>query len=279
MFAIDNMVAQITQLITYPIKSCAGIKHHAIELNRLGLAGDRQWMLVDDNGVFLSQRKHPQMALIKPGIHHNTLIVNAPEMETLSVNLEQLQQPIEVTVWQDTFLAQTLNENANRWFSKYLGFAVRLVQHTDVSNRLIDQDFAQANQQVAFADGYPILITHEATLTQLNEQLSQAVDMSRFRPNIVVSSNRAAWEELHWNQLNTRDLQLDLVKPCSRCVMTGVEQTSGQQKGTEVLKTLRQKFSHQDKAVFGINAIPIFSIADKAVLKLGSTLNIQQNPA
>lgn len=272
-------VAEITQLITYPIKSCAGIKHQTIELSTLGLIGDRQWMLVDDNGVFLSQRKYPQMALIQPDIQNDSLIISAPGMDTLSVAIKQLLQPIEVTVWQDTFHAQTLNEKANQWFSDYLGFAVRLVQHTDISHRLIDQEFASANQQVAFADGYPILVTHEATLAQLNEQLSQAVKMSRFRPNIVVSSNRTAWDELHWRQLNTNHLQLDLVKPCTRCVMTGVEQTSGQQTGTEVLKTLREKFPHQDKAVFGINAIPQFFKADKAELKVGTTLNIQQNPS
>ncbi|MCB1582312.1 MAG: MOSC N-terminal beta barrel domain-containing protein [Xanthomonadales bacterium] len=270
--------AIITQLISYPIKSCAGIEYQIIQVNALGLAGDRQWMLVDDNGVFLSQRKHPCMALIQPQIQDNNLIVNAPGMNQLVLDVQSVQEPVEIKVWQDSFLAQTLGETANQWFSKYLGFTVRLVQYTNVSHRLIDQEFAQRQQPVAFADAYPILVTHESTLSQLNQQLSQPVDMSRFRPNIVVSTQQPAWDELNWQQLQTTDLQLDLVKPCSRCVMTGVEQTSGQQTGAEVLKTLSQKFAHQGKAVFGVNAIPQLKTGAGTKLAVGAQLTICQNP-
>jgi uncharacterized protein YcbX len=272
------MSAKITQLITYPIKSCAGIQHQEIAVNELGLVGDRQWMLVDENGLFLSQRKHPRMALIQPQIAGKTMTISAPEMDDLVIDTSKFQKAIEITVWRDTFKAQMLNSEANQWISYYLGFQVRLVQYTDVSKRLIDQNFANANQQVAFADGYPILVTHEASLAQLNEQLNQAVNMSRFRPNIVLSSARPAWDELNWNQLSGESLQLDLVKPCTRCVMTGVEQTSGQQTGTEVLKTLRQQFPHENKAVFGINAIPRINPDDKSLLKLGAKLEIDQEP-
>lgn len=266
---------QITQLITYPIKSCGGIQHQSIELNALGLIGDRQWMLVDDQGVFISQRKYPNMALIQPEILANSLSVIAPGMEPLKIDLAATQHPIEITVWKDTFQAQPFDQTVNQWFSDYLGIAVKLVQHTAVSHRLIDQDYARPDQYVAFADGYPILVAHEASLEQLNQALSDSVNISRFRPNIVVASDLQAWDELNWRLLLSEKVQLNLIKPCTRCVMTGVEQTSGQQTGTEVLKTLRHSFSHQDKAVFGMNAIPTFESATSGVLKLGSQLQIQ----
>jgi uncharacterized protein YcbX len=267
-------LVKISQLISYPIKSCAGIQHQTVEINALGLAGDRQWMLVDDDGVFVSQRKFPTMALIQPQLYEQAMVIKAPGMEALQIDLTSFHMPIEIKVWKDSFQAQTLSESANQWFSQYLGVSVKLVQYTDISRRLIDQDFAQANQQVAFADGYPILITHETTLKQLNEQLSHPVNMSRFRPNIVVTSSQQAWDELNWSQLVTDSLHLNLVKPCARCVMTGVEQSSGEQTGTEVLKTLRHKFPHQEKAIFGINAIPEFISANSVELKLNTALEI-----
>ncbi len=139
-------VAKITQLITYPIKSCAGIAHPSIAVNELGLVGDRQWMLVDENGLFLSQRKHPKMALIQPQISGKALTISAPEMNDLVVDTRKLEEAIEITVWKDTFKAQTLSNQANQWFSNYLDKAVRLVQYSDVSERLIDQNFAQHHQ-------------------------------------------------------------------------------------------------------------------------------------
>lgn len=271
------MQASITQLITYPIKSCAGINHQQISINELGLMGDRQWMLVDDDGLFISQRKYPQMALIKPVINNQQLMVDAPGMTTLTIDTNQSQRPIKITLWKDSFDAQPINIDANQWFSDYLGFSVRLVKYTNISHRLIDQNFAQPGQQVAFADGFPLLVTHQATLTDLNQHLSESVDMSRFRPNIVVASNLTAWDELNWSQLSSDNLRLNLVKPCTRCVMTGVEQKSGHQTGTEVLKTLRQNFPHDNKAVFGINAIPQIN-NEQDLLKVGMCLNIKQNP-
>ncbi len=250
------MNVTITQLISYPIKSCAGIQHQQATIDTMGLAGDRQLMLVDENGLFLSQRKYPQMALIEPTFSKLGLMVNAPSMEPLSIDLQQpTDHSTHVKVWQDSLLAESLQPNVNQWFSDYLNTSVRLVKYGKKSHRPIDPDFVENGETVAFADGYPLLIAHEATLDQLNQQLEESIRMDRFRPNIVLKSDLTAWEELNWKSLSDDEFVIELVKPCTRCVMTGVEQTTGQQTGTEVLKTLKQKFAHQDKAVFGINGI------------------------
>lgn len=239
-----------------------------------GLKHDRQWMLVDDEGVFISQRKHPRMALIQPQISGQNLRVQAPGMPALDIHSEA-EQTVDVQVWKDQLTAAQSPEQINQWFSDYLQTSVRLVRHTSHSRRLIDTAFAHLGEQVAFADGYPILITHQASLDALNTRLSAPVGMERFRPNVVVETDQAAWAELNWQHMSHQHGTLDLVKPCTRCVMTGVDQRIGHQTGSEVLKTLRSEFAHQDQAVFGINVIPRIS-AQSMLLQVGDSLQVQQ---
>ncbi len=272
------MLARIIQLISYPIKSCAGIIHNEVDITKLGLEYDRQWMLIDENGLFQSQRKHPKMALIQPQVINKQLVVSAPKMPDLRIDLKRHKKAIEIKVWSDQFSAQPLSDKADKWFSKFLGFRVKLVQYTDISHRLVDQNYSAQDEQVAFADGFPVLVTHEATLEGLNQRLTDAVDMSRFRANVVVQSPLPAWSELHWQKLTNESLNLHLVKPCARCVMTGIEQTSGKNTGTDVLKTLKHEFAHQGKAVFGMNALVNLSNQHSVQLTVGDSLEIIQKP-
>lgn len=266
------MTVTISQLISYPIKSCAGVQHQATELTAMGLRGDRQLMLVDKDGLFISQRKYPQLARIQASPTAQGLTVNAPGMEPLTVDLPTSNQPhLKVTIWKNSLSAESFESVTNQWFSTYLKTAVKLVKYGRQSHRPIDPDFAQFGETVAFADGYPLLIAHEASLKQLNQHLSNPIGMDRFRPNIVVSSEAAPWDELNWLALSAAQFKIDLVKPCTRCVMTGVEQSTGQQTGSEVLMTLKQKFAHQDQAVFGINGIA--RITESVGLSVGQTLH------
>lgn len=268
------MAVKITQLISYPIKSCAGIKHQSVVLNEMGLAHDRQFMLVDQSGLFLSQRKFPQMALIQPSINQQLLKLTAPGMNELTVDISSSQEQTKVSIWQDTLQADLYHPEANQWFSNYLNEPVSLVKYGTKSHRPIEATFNPNNQQVAFADGFPLLVTHQASLNQLNSKLSEPVGMERFRPNIVVSSELNAWDEFNWQHLINKDFTVSLVKPSTRCVMTGIDQHTGLQTGSEILKTLKQEYSHQLKAVFGINGIVEIK-SDKTVqLRLGQKLEL-----
>ncbi len=270
------MSVKITQLISYPIKSCAGISHESVVIDALGLVGDRQWMLVDSDGLFLSQRKHPTLALVQPRLTTENLILNAPGMRSLTIDLQGNHGTTEVKVWQDSLMADTFSQEVDRWFTDYLGIPVHLVHYGQQSFRQIDPDFAQQGQAVAFADGYPILVTHEASLEQLNEVLSAPIGMERFRPNIVVCSTQPAWNELQWQQLiNSSGQIIQLVKPCARCVMTGVNQDTGEMTGSEVLKTLKNRFSHQNKAVFGINGMTNNSPSTPIQMRVGQRLEVK----
>lgn len=268
------MSVTITQLISYPIKSCAGIEHQSVTLGAMGLNHDRQFMLVDESGVFLSQRKYPQLALVQPRVYQHQLILTAPGMNELTVNFSTNRAPTKVNIWQDSLQAELCPPVTSQWFSQYLNKPARLVKYGSSSHRMIDKEYNPNNQTVAFADSLPLLITHEASLNHLNRHLASPVGMNRFRPNIVVSSDCQPWDELLWRSLSCDGYEIDLVKPCSRCVMTGINQITGVQTGSEVLKTLKREFAHQDKAVFGINAVINIKPAESIELSVGQILKL-----
>ncbi len=250
---------EVVGLYCYPIKSCGQVILEASELNALGLAHDRQWMLVDEQGQFLSQRAHPKMALIAVDLDftHGYLTVSADDMEPLTITVNDVSGQTEVTVWKDSLIADVAQKHINDWFSQYLNMPTRLVRFGDASQRLIEAEFNPDNKQVAFADGYPLLVTHVATLTQLNQQIAaqnhEAVTMQRFRPNIVVKSSLPAQDEFLWAALENQNFNIELAKPCGRCVMTNLDPKTAKKTGNNVLRTLAEKHRLNNKATFGIN--------------------------
>ena len=94
----------ITQLFIYPIKSCAGIEVTQAQLTATGLSMDREWMIVDQDGMFLTQREIPHMVWITPALSSTALTLSAPGFDSVSVPLELPSAPKQVTVWRDTLV-------------------------------------------------------------------------------------------------------------------------------------------------------------------------------
>lgn len=255
----DLYSAEIVGLYCYPIKSCGQVKLTSSELNPLGLAYDRQWMLVDEKGQFLSQRTWPQLGLIALDLDPKTgtITASAKGMNAITISASQSTEKTDVTVWKDSLKANVAATHINQWFSQYLQIPVRLVSFGETSQRLIEADYNPGDKQVAFADGYPLLVTHQATLEQLNQQLLEQnhpkVAMQRFRANIVLKTSLPAQDEYHWATLSNPNTTIDLIKPCSRCVMTNLDPETAEKTGNKVLSTLAKKHRLNNKATFGIN--------------------------
>jgi uncharacterized protein YcbX len=83
--------------------------------------------------------------------------------------------------------------------------------------------------------------------------------MNRFRPNIVVVED-APWSEDGWQRLEIGAVEIDVVKPCARCVVTTIDQAKGVKTGKEPLRSLAKFRFLQvpgiSGAIFGQNAIP-----------------------
>lgn len=248
---------QIKNLFVYPIKSLRGVEVASVELEPRGLAMDRRWMLVDEMGVFITQRLLPLLALFQVSIFTNELrVLNRTNQLFVSVPFDPHGQTIPVQVWDDQVEAKEVSLSISQWFSNQLNKKVSLVFMPESSMRQVNPTYAPSpNDMVSFADGYPILIANTASLTDLNSRLKNKVYMSRFRPNIVVDASQP-FEEDDWKLLKTQHTEMALVKKCARCVMVNINPETAE-KGTEVLAELSQYRKLNHKVYFGVNAIPL----------------------
>ena len=229
---------KISQINIYPIKSLKGISLNEAIIEKRGLQYDRRWMLVDDNGVFFTQREFPKMATIVISLSENGLEVSSDEFENLLIpNQPTTDEKIKVRVWQSICDAIVLENNINQWFSDVLQTNCRLVYMPDESEREVNLLFNQNDDIVSFADGYPFLIIGENSLFDLNSRLENEIPMNRFRPNFAVQ-NSDAFAEDSWKKLSIGNTIFRATKPCERCVITTVDQNGGFFTGKEPLKTL-----------------------------------------
>lgn len=272
---------QVTGLFIYPIKACQGISLTQAEVTPQGLANDRQFMLVDGQGTFLTQRQYPQLAQVGVQLTGDQLTLSHPNQTSLIFTPTLVGAEREVQVWRDRLIAIDQGDDVAQWFESVLAhqITVRLVRQTPQHPRGIDPNYT--NQQfkpVSFADGYPLLVTATASLDDLNQRLTakyqdatQAVPMNRFRPNVVLETS-IPFMESDWSQLQINQVILALVKPCSRCLVTTTDQQTGDRHPLqEPLATLShfRQVPHQG-ILFGENAIPL----QTGVLNLGDPVQI-----
>lgn len=245
----------LSEINVYPIKSAKGISVRTALVERRGIQFDRRWMVVNASGVFLSQRGFPRLALISTHLGSDTLRVVAPGMNTLTLSLQPSDaDPIRVHVWDDTVDAISAGDEAQKWFSTYLEMPSRLVFMPENSIRHVEPESAIHNAIVSFADGFPLLLISQHSLDDLNNRLATPVPMNRFRPNVVVNDS-SAFAEDRWKKIRIGTMLFYVVKPCSRCITTTVDQETGIQ-GKEPLTTLSQYRKVDGNVHFGQNIIP-----------------------
>jgi uncharacterized protein YcbX len=261
----------VSALNVYPIKSCAGIALDEARLGPRGIMHDRSFMLVDREGMLITQREQPRMALIRPAISADgELTVRATGMQALTIVSNQHGPRYPVTVWKYTGDGIDQGDEVAEWLSSFLGIDCRLVLFPNDAVRRSNPKYAKREQdQVAFADGYPCLLISEASLVDLNTRLEQPLPMNRFRPNIVVSGTEPYAEDT-WRTIRIGEVTFDIVKPCDRCVITTTDQITTQ-RGKEPLKTLAKYRQAADNGVmFGQN----LTYARPGTIRLGDRVEI-----
>jgi len=262
---------RLQDIYIYPIKSLGGIRLTEAQVETRGLSNDRRWMLVDENGLFLTQRKHHQMALLQVQMMPDGLRVfhkqqrereHAIPFEPETTNITQ------VMIWDDMVSGQVVSESCNQWFSDILGFPCQLVYMPNSSERPIDRKYAVNQETVSFADAMPYMVIGQKSLDELNGRLAEPLPMDRFRPNFVFSGGEAFVED-HWGQVKIGTSIFKVTKPCARCVLTTVDQATGL-KGKEPLKTLASYRTVNKKVLFGQNMIAL----SPGRIKVGDEINV-----
>lgn len=246
----------LSNIFIYPIKSLAGIQVNKWQVTPTGLQYDRKWMLVDEQGQFLSQRRLPKMALLKTKIIGQQLIVYAPYQSNLVISLETplpSNTKKKINLWNKQYIAQEVSSKASQWFSDFLKQSCSLVYQCEQNIRLVDQKYALKNDQTSFSDGFPFLIVSKASLALLNQQMGLSLSIRRFRPNLIIT-DCTSYAEDNWRKINIGKIDFRLPKPCSRCSVPQINPDTACL-GKEPLRTLARTRKWQNKVFFGQNAL------------------------
>ncbi|OGB07739.1 MAG: Fe-S protein [Burkholderiales bacterium RIFCSPHIGHO2_12_FULL_65_48] len=261
----SDLSGTIARLFVYPVKSCAGIEVQQALLTDTGLDLDRAWMVVDAEGMFVTQRTLPRMALIRPQLKGDEMVLRAPGMLALHVAIDAVEAPATVTVWRDTVPAWDMGAVAAQWFTDFLGQPCRLVRFDPEYRRLSSMEWTggvEAPNQ--FADGFPLLLASQASMDELNVRL-QAADhaaagIERFRPNVVLAGVDAHDEDrvdLVRVDAQEGEIHLQPVKPCSRCPIPDIDPATAESNPSvgDTLRTYRKDQRLDGAITFGMNAI------------------------
>lgn len=258
----------ISQMFIYPVKSCAGIEISESVLSETGLSHDREWMIVDQDGQFLTQRQIPHMVWITPRLTADALYLSAPEHPEIKIPFNHDGQPKQVTVWRDTLMGDDMGDEVADWLNAFLsvpGKQFRLIRFSPLARRISAREWT--GDLIApnmFSDGFALLVVSQRALDVFNERLLEQghdpIDILRFRPNLVLEGLDAHGEdeisELSLHTLNGI-IDLKLVKPCPRCPIPNIDPytATSSPEVMETLGTYRQLDRMQGAICFGMNAI------------------------
>lgn len=245
----------VTELTIYPVKSCAGIRLERSHVDSMGLQYDRRWMVVSPEGKFISQRTVPQMALIKTALNAGELTLSMAGKSDHTVPIVDANaDKMDVVVWKDTLQVARVGAATDAWLSEALDMPCHLVYIADDVIRQCDLNFAKEGDRTGFADGFPLLLISEESLSDLNARLESPVDMRRFRPNIVIAGVEPYAED-EFTQFQIGAITMKAVKLCSRCPMPMVDPDVGERTSQEPIATLSTYRKWDGKIFFGMNVI------------------------
>ena len=245
----------LSALNIYPLKSCAPLPVRSAEVELRGLRHDRRWVVTDATGKFLTGRQHPRLTLLRVVPDGDALDVTAPGMAPLRLERPAAGERTQVTVWANTVAAVPAGEAVDAWISTFLGMSARMAHMDHACVRPVNPDYARPEDEVSFADAFPLLLISEAALDALNAKLASPVPMLRFRPNLVVAHTTPHAED-GWKRVRIGGVDFDLVKPCSRCVFTTVDFERGAfDPSGEPLRTLTTYRRGERGVTFGQNVI------------------------
>ncbi|MBI1216542.1 MAG: MOSC domain-containing protein [Alphaproteobacteria bacterium] len=258
---------QVESLHIYALKGARATDLAEAAVESRGLSHDRRWMLVDENGRFLTQREQPRLATVNAAADDSGLTVSGDGAKNLHIPVPPPEtEKLPLTLWKQAVEGYAAGAAADAWFSDYLRIPCRLVFQGGLA-RAVSQDYAPQGSQTGYADGFPLLVANAASLADLNARLETPLPMNRFRPNIVISGAEA-WAEDAWKKIRIGGIEIAIVKPCTRCIVTTTDQKTGERHGNEPLRSLKDfrllRRPGMTGVVFGQNAVPLGAGAIRA---------------
>lgn len=252
---------KIESIHVYPVKACRGIALDNATVMTEGIRYDREWMIVDRSGRFLTQRERPELARVMTQMDREFLSLSVLGHGRVRVPLRYQDGPLTpASCWRFSTEALDCGSEAGEWLGDYLGVKTRLVRFPRKDTRPCNSDWTgDIPAHTKFSDGYPILVLGSESVVDLRKRMGVTVyqlPIDRFRANLVISG-LPAYEEDFVDTLEQAGLCLKLVKPCTRCSVPSVDQLTGEQNGPSPLDTLAGYRMNPavDGATLGVNAI------------------------
>jgi uncharacterized protein YcbX len=255
-------VGVLEDIFTYPLKSCKWLTHSQIVINEMGLHGDRQFMLVDPDGKFLTQRQIPSLAKVQV-MSSNMDIELTVDGETEKFIHQRLLFKKVVSVWEDTLTNSMEHPKISEWMSTKLGRDIHFVERP--TSKIARTKYIPKTQEtigLSLVDGYPVHIVNLASLKDLESKTEMEISPMRFRPNLLISG-LAAYEEENLDIIQGKDFSLKIIKPTGRCAIPNID-PMGQTIGKEPMRTLATFKTSGNNVTFGVYA---------TVLKTGKALS------
>ncbi|WP_299021105.1 hybrid-cluster NAD(P)-dependent oxidoreductase [uncultured Photobacterium sp.] len=263
-----SQTPHLSQINVFPVKSVSGLSLSKSWVEKQGLCFDRRFMVAKKDGSMITARKYPQLVKVSATLLPDGLSLSFPGMSPLVLKYADFSMnEADATVWNDTFCAYTTSSKADAWFSHIIGQEVRLLYTGEQSNRVR----SKIQQNVSFADGYPLLVISEASLEALNKRSTEKHTMDQFRTNLVVSGTEPFAED-SWKRVRIGEVEFEAVKPCARCILTTVNPETGEPHPLkEPLVTLSKFRSDKSGDVFfGQNLVSL----NEGVIKAGDKIEV-----
>ncbi|MCW8328878.1 hybrid-cluster NAD(P)-dependent oxidoreductase [Photobacterium sp. SDRW27] len=261
-------IPTLSQINVFPVKSIGGLSQSQAWVEKQGLCFDRRFMVTKKDGSMITARKHPELVKVTATLQPHGMTLSFPGISPLVLKYTDFtMNEANTKVWNDSFSAYTTLSKADAWFSHIIGEPVRLLYSGEQSNRIRPK----IQQNVSFADGYPLLVISEASLDALNQRSSQHHTMDQFRTNLVVTGTDAFAED-GWKRIRIGEVEFESVKPCARCILTTVNpKTAEFNERKEPLVTLSKFRSDASGDVFfGQNLVAL----NEGVIKAGDPIEV-----
>ena len=250
------MVCWVAALFRYPLKSAAGEQCESLRLDRLGVDGDRRWMVTTPGGTPITQREVPALAFIRSRVDQDGLLLTWKSREPTTIRVTRPGSDaarLNVTIWGDKVSLRLADREATEWISRHLGRDARLAFMPDETQRPVNPRYARTDDRTALTDGFPLHLIGSGSMADLNNRLDIPVRVDRFRPNIYVECSEAFAED-QWEKVRIGDCGFRVVKPCQRCSVTTVDPDTAD-RGKEPLRTLSRYRKRDGGVMFGQNLI------------------------
>jgi uncharacterized protein YcbX len=273
------LTATVRRLCIYPVKSCGGIDLTEMRLDRRGPLLDRHWLIVDETGLFVTQRQCAKLATVHFRIDGQRLVAECPDNPPLDLaDISDWSNPrplgaslaerLDVKIWKESVNALRWSAPVDEWFSNIVGRPCRLVAADAFFSRQRIKGSPPREFSVKFPHSAPVLLINRSSVEALKQfgKLERTHE-DQFRANVIVDG-LSVYAEDDFKRFTIGNLRFPVVYPCDRCKIININQMDGTSSADTLLALSRLRQSQAASLFFGIRAVH----ADPGIIRVGDSV-------